>query len=119
MRGFRAGHYGGKITAAKKRKAQNRLLILNLKQAPCFDCGGRFHPDVMDFDHVRGSKTDNISNMVSRSREALETELAKCQLVCANCHRLRTNRRSRKTPSGARFDQHNHFDLVCQVDEHW
>ena len=46
---------------------------------------------VMDFDHVRGEKVANVSSIWSRkSWEAVLEEVAKCEVVCANCHRLRT-----------------------------
>jgi hypothetical protein len=49
---------------------------------------------VMEYDHVRGKKVDNISNLVGRvGWERLEKEIAKCDLVCANCHRERTFQR--------------------------
>ena len=67
-----------------------------LKDKPCKDCGGRFHPCAMDFDHCHGDKVDNVSWMLgkAKSREAILAEIAKCELVCANCHRVRTyNRR--------------------------
>lgn len=58
---------------------------------PCKDCD-RFYPYyVMDFDHVRGKKLHIISSMWgSRSLRAIQLEIAKCDLVCSNCHRIRT-----------------------------
>jgi hypothetical protein len=49
----------------------------------------------MDFDHIHGEKTGNISAM-SRKKGILQLqeELSKCELVCANCHRERTWKRS-------------------------
>ena len=46
----------------------------------------------MDYDHVRGVKRFNISEAIKLKieLEELETELDKCELVCSNCHRLRT-----------------------------
>jgi hypothetical protein len=46
----------------------------------------------MDFDHVRGSKSGLISEMVAGGRpwSVIEDEIAKCDLVCSNCHRYRT-----------------------------
>lgn len=61
------------------------------------DCGQRFHPAAMDFDHRPGEgKLYTISTMKSTARAAglLEAELAKCDLVCSNCHRVRTYDRS-------------------------
>jgi hypothetical protein len=48
----------------------------------------------MDFDHVRGQKAFNIGNCrYDVSVERLLQEIAKCDVVCAVCHRLRTVRR--------------------------
>ena len=70
--------------------------IREAKNVPCHDCGQSYHYCVMDFDH-RGDeqKIFDISRG-SSSREALILEIAKCDVVCANCHRLRTwNRKMR------------------------
>ena len=63
-----------------------------LKFDPCIDCGNSFLPCAMDFDHVKG-KTDNIGRMMCRSFKNIVKELKKCELVCANCHRIRTWKR--------------------------
>lgn len=56
----------------------------------CVDCGIS-DIRVLEFDHVRGDKVANISAMLgSASRERLLQEIAKCDIVCANCHRIRT-----------------------------
>lgn len=55
------------------------------------DCGQSYHYSVMDFDHVRGEKIGNVNKLMTRRCIAkLEEEIAKCDLVCSNCHRLRT-----------------------------
>ncbi len=66
--------------------------IRQLKLDPCSDCGNTFHPVCMDFDHVRGEKLFNISaaKNLAITEETLLLELDKCDLTCANCHRLRT-----------------------------
>lgn len=76
----------------RKRRAQSkgRQYINKLKGAPCTDCGETFHPDAMEFDHVRGEKWRNISRLTSASVDTIRKEIAKCDLVCANCHRVRT-----------------------------
>lgn len=65
------------------------------KSAPCVDCGVQYLPCVMEFDHVRGQKAMGISEMVQGhfSLEDIDNEVAKCELVCANCHRIRTHHR--------------------------
>jgi hypothetical protein len=66
--------------------------VINLKKNPCLDCGKTFHPVCMDFDHVRGVKRMGVSIIIKNgmSLEFLKEEIAKCDLVCANCHRIRT-----------------------------
>jgi hypothetical protein len=65
-----------------------------LKAAPCTDCCLPFPPVAMDFDHVRGEKLQPISEMCGASWDRVLEELAKTELVCANCHRIRTNQRA-------------------------
>lgn len=65
------------------------------KMAPCSDCGVQYNPWVMDFDHRDPSqKKFAISSKYGCLPETLEAEIAKCDLVCANCHRERTYRRA-------------------------
>lgn len=67
-----------------------------MKTVPCMDCGNSYHPYVMDFDHVRGEKKFNLSKAGNRfSRETILEEAAKCDIVCSNCHRMRTLSRSK------------------------
>jgi hypothetical protein len=59
---------------------------------PCTDCGGRFPAAAMQWDHLPGTeKASDVANLVRRmcKRRVLE-EIAKCELVCANCHAIRT-----------------------------
>ena len=63
-----------------------------LKNAPCKDCEEMFPPCCMDFDHVRGEKKYLVSQMMVKkmAKETILAEIAKCDLICANCHRIRT-----------------------------
>lgn len=74
--------------------AEKQRIVNELKQSPCLDCGERFPSVCMDFDHVRGEKRIGIAKMVVQtfSVENLLEEIAKCELVCSNCHRIRTHR---------------------------
>ena len=68
-------------------------MIASFKMAPCADCGGTFDPVCMDFDHRPGvTKRFNVSTIGRHSRSTLLAEIAKCDVVCSNCHRLRTYR---------------------------
>lgn len=65
---------------------------------PCADCGGLFPPVCLDFDHLpQFQKSMGVAQMVGRCRiwAAIVAEIAKCELVCANCHRIRTVGRRR------------------------
>lgn len=54
----------------------------------CVDCGYRGHPAALDFDHVRGVKAREVS--LCGSIKAAMLEAAKCDIRCANCHRIKT-----------------------------
>ena len=64
------------------------------KNSKCFDCGLR-NPIVFEFDHTGTDKTKDISKMLSQNYglEAIKAEIAKCDIVCANCHKIRTSTR--------------------------
>lgn len=78
--------------------ARAREVVRQAKSVPCAECGRTFPPVVMDFDHVRGEKLLDVSQLVKRtpSLRRLLAEIAKCEVVCANCHRIRTVRRRRE-----------------------
>ena len=60
----------------------------------CTDCGNSFPWYVLDFDHVYGKKVANIGQMLNYfSIEDILKEVAKCEVVCSNCHRERTYQR--------------------------
>lgn len=71
-----------------------RQYVQDLKEAtPCTDCGLSYPYYVMDFDHISGLKVKGITKMVAEnvSLERIKDEIAKCEVVCANCHRVRTH----------------------------
>ncbi len=74
-------------------RAAFRAKLAELKAGPCTDCGNSYPVVCMDFDHVRGEKLFNIGQAQHAPVDRLEAELAKCELVCANCHRIRTQSR--------------------------
>jgi hypothetical protein len=60
---------------------------------PCADCGIAYPPYVIEWDHLPGSeKQFELANTrrCAYGKERVLRELAKCELVCANCHRERT-----------------------------
>lgn len=65
-----------------------------LSKSACADCG-ETNPVVLEFDHL-GDKFKNVSAMVSSNYgvEAIKKEMNKCEVVCANHHRIRTAARA-------------------------
>jgi hypothetical protein len=74
-------------------KAAAKELIRTAKDVPCTDCGNSYPHYVMDFDHLDPSiKEAGVASMINcGSLEKIRTEIAKCEVVCANCHRERTH----------------------------
>lgn len=77
-------------------RAQARLLD-ELRTVPCADCGGTFPPCAMDFDHRSSElKESGVTRMIGRAgTKRILAEVAKCDIVCASCHRARTFDRRR------------------------
>lgn len=68
-----------------------------LKNKPCVDCGITYHPCVMDFDHLFDKKFQLSNARANKlSKNKILEEIKKCELVCSNCHRLRTHNRRQK-----------------------
>lgn len=81
-----------------RRRQKERLLEIK-SQSPCRDCGQTFHPFIMEFDHLSADdKTFSIGRRGSKSNKQIQTEIDKCDLLCANCHKLRTFRRNQQNP---------------------
>jgi hypothetical protein len=77
----------------KSRQAATVALLRDLRKRHCAECGGIFEPHQMDFDHrVPSEKLFRVTEAraMLMSRPHLLAEVRKCEIVCANCHRLRT-----------------------------
>jgi hypothetical protein len=63
------------------------------KNVPCLDCGERFPYYVMDFDHQRDKSFTIAKAVATNGRlEHILAEIEKCEVVCSNCHRIRTHK---------------------------
>jgi hypothetical protein len=73
--------------------ANLRRLVEYLLLHPCVDCG-EHDPIVLEFDHRdRSTKRTTVANLMRYSAwPQIESEIAKCDVRCANCHRRRTAR---------------------------
>ncbi len=90
--GWPSGGNSARIEYRRKRAREQAELLDKLREAPCSDCGERFASYVMQFDHRDPTtKTYLVSQMIGRTSTArILAEVAKCDIVCANCHRQRT-----------------------------
>lgn len=89
-------HKGEILAGQKSRTARNRDFLWEwFIVHPCTDCG-ETNPVLLEADHVRGLKREGLSVMTQSpfSLQSIQEELDKCESVCANCHRIRTARRS-------------------------
>lgn len=84
----------------KRYRLEIREYVKQIKESsPCHDCKQFFPYFVMDFDHLEGYKKEKEINFLSSTGRigAVKIEIKKCELVCANCHRARTHKRSHVT----------------------
>ena len=85
------------IDAAARRKKvllQERFIFLMayFDDHPCIDCG-ETDPIVLEFDHLGDKKFGIADGIRNRNWDDVLNEIAKCDVVCANCHRRRTVKR--------------------------
>ena|ERR1035437_1096164 len=95
-KGLCAACYMKSRTPPRNMPKYNRLVINGIKNVPCMDCGNRYPPECMDFDHRpdAGEKCFEIANKLHNLRiGSLLAEISKCDVVCSNCHRIRTIKR--------------------------
>jgi len=79
----------------KVQRVRNREFVESIKEiSECIDCGEN-NPLVLDFDHVKGEKIMAISNMSNKAYciDTISKEMDKCEVRCANCHRIITEKR--------------------------
>lgn len=77
--------------ASDRRIRVQKEFIEWLSSKSCMDCGIS-DVRVLEFDH-RGDKEYNVSHLINMGREtAAYKEIEKCDIVCANCHRIRTSK---------------------------
>lgn len=76
-------------------KEETRQLIRTLKSKPCVDCKRNYPWPCMQFDHVASDKSENVSTLAGHGAKLKAlAEAGKCEIVCANCHALRTATRA-------------------------
>lgn len=82
------------VESNKKLREKLRGIVIAAKSVPCADCGVRYPPYVMQFDHIGEEKNFNVASGVAyASISRIEHEISLCEVVCANCHAERSHAR--------------------------
>lgn len=81
------------------KRASHRRLVVNRwkRRKGCVDCGYRANYDALELDHLFGKKGNyrTVASLMYASWKIIKEEIAKCQVVCANCYAIRTRQRER------------------------
>lgn len=90
-----------KLNSKVHKKSCQDWVLEYLQMNPCTDCA-ESDPVVLEFDHREEEvKLFNISDKIGRiSIDKIQSEVAKCDVRCANCHRRMTYRRAGRTHRG-------------------
>lgn len=86
--------FRAKSGQAKRREAFRQFMMQYLTGKNCVDCG-ESNPIVLEFDHLDPSqKSFTIAHAVrlNKSLDDVKKEISLCELVCSNCHKIRTAR---------------------------
>lgn len=60
----------------------------------CVDCGYNEHHAALEFDHLPGfTKTKTVASLMYSAWDVIQAEIDKCEVVCSNCHSVRTYER--------------------------
>ncbi len=82
------------LLSNNKRRSRLKEQIEELKSStPCKDCGASYPYYVMDFDHLFDKQGLIIKFVRNNNPTGLSEEIKKCDIVCSNCHRIRTFKR--------------------------
>lgn len=97
----------------RSRSALQKAILREIKlKSGCADCGYRGHPAALEFDHVTGQKSFTIATR--RDLLKIFDEIQKCEVVCSNCHRIRTFERGERL----RIIRLNHLFEEMKTSEH-
>lgn len=87
-----------KVRRSKKDRLTLKRKLVDLMGGCCVDCGYSSHLAALDFDH-KDPKTKKFSlafGLNSLSEKDCEVEAFKCDIRCANCHRIKTHPQAHK-----------------------
>lgn len=84
--------YDNRYSRERWLRIKNQVNEYKLQKG-CVVCGYNEHYIALDFDHLPGhDKVNNIAVLCARGNtwETIKREIDKCEVVCSNCHRIRT-----------------------------
>jgi len=101
QRKFKRAFYLRNLQSYKEKSARQKTEAILRNQShvreflsthPCIDCG-ESNPIVLEFDHI-GAKDRDIAQLIldGVSWDRILSEIKKCKVRCANCHRKKTAR---------------------------
>jgi hypothetical protein len=79
-----------KVANAAYQQSRRDLISKIKVEMGCAQCGYNAHSAALDFNHVKGVKKFNVSQDPKVALQKLLAEIAKCEVLCANCHRIHT-----------------------------
>ena len=79
------------LDRAKAAREEFERYLRGAKDQPCMDCGIKYPYYVMQFDHREGEEKLGLVRQLMGNWRAVRVEIAKCDVVCANCHCERTH----------------------------
>lgn len=83
--------YNAKEKDAARAAEKRRILAEYKVKKGCTDCGFNRHPAALEFDHLPGfEKKQTVASMMYCSWKKIWEEVAKCEVVCSNCHAIRS-----------------------------
>lgn len=97
IREYNRAQENNKFKNKNEYRNKHREYVNEIKNIPCCDCSKILIPWAMDLDHRRrDTKIMAVSGMVGQgwSLENIKNEIIKCDVICANCHRIRTHIRN-------------------------
>ena len=73
------------------RKTATKYVLKHFEKNLCNSCG-ESNPLVLEFNHIKGKKRATVSEMVvcGWGLKTIKKEISKCEVLCANCHRIKT-----------------------------
>lgn len=92
----------GSISSDRKYNSLHEWVNTLKLESGCKDCGYNKDPVALDYDHL-DHKVKGVAELIRsrRSKEQILSEISRCEVVCANCHRIRTKKRNSARKLGA------------------